>query len=88
MKTVILALLVLLVVNQNEGLRCYCGGNNICLNHIETCPDSANICGSIIIYAGPKPSHYTRCMSSSDCAAMTYRGISKCYGCGTDLCNI
>lgn len=39
-------------VFPGEGLECYCGGNRICSNPIETCSSSANVCGSIIIYVG------------------------------------
>uniref|UniRef100_A0A3Q1JHJ8 Uncharacterized protein n=1 Tax=Anabas testudineus TaxID=64144 RepID=A0A3Q1JHJ8_ANATE len=87
MKTVILALLVLLVVNQSEGLRCRCGGKKICSSPIETCTPLADACGSIIITAGSMPSFSRGCVSSRDCMRMNYPGISSCHSCGFDLCN-
>ncbi|KAL7372953.1 hypothetical protein ABVT39_024491 [Epinephelus coioides] len=47
MKTVILALVVLLVVSQGEALRCYCGGRTHCSSRVQTCSGSNKVCARI-----------------------------------------
>uniref|UniRef100_A0AAX7VCT4 UPAR/Ly6 domain-containing protein n=1 Tax=Astatotilapia calliptera TaxID=8154 RepID=A0AAX7VCT4_ASTCA len=56
MKTVIVAVLVLLVISQSEALKCYCGGLRHCPNSVETCHGFNNVCTSAIIYAGSSKS--------------------------------
>uniref|UniRef100_A0A8C4F757 Uncharacterized protein n=1 Tax=Dicentrarchus labrax TaxID=13489 RepID=A0A8C4F757_DICLA len=87
MKTVILALFVLLAVSQSEGLRCNCGGLKQCSSPVETCYGSNNVCASVIIYAGSRPSYFKGCMTSNECMRMNHPGISSASCCRTDQCN-
>uniref|UniRef100_A0A3Q0RN36 UPAR/Ly6 domain-containing protein n=1 Tax=Amphilophus citrinellus TaxID=61819 RepID=A0A3Q0RN36_AMPCI len=87
MKTVIVAVLVLLVVSQSEALKCNCGGLRYCPTSVETCVGSNNVCASVIIYAGSTPRYFKGCVKSTDCRLMNRPGISSATCCATDLCN-
>nr|XP_046233359.1 phospholipase A2 inhibitor and Ly6/PLAUR domain-containing protein-like [Scatophagus argus] len=87
MKTVILALFVLLVVSQSEALRCNCGGQKHCSSPVETCYGQNNVCAGVIIYAGSRPSYFKSCMKFEDCMRLNHPGISSATCCRTDLCN-
>ncbi|KAI4807501.1 hypothetical protein KUCAC02_027307 [Chaenocephalus aceratus] len=89
MKTVILALLVLVVVSQGEALRCYCGGTSkVCSSgRIETCHGFKQVCGSIVIHAGPHVSFFKSCMSADSCRQMSHSQVSSGSCCSQDLCN-
>uniref|UniRef100_A0A3Q3WL69 UPAR/Ly6 domain-containing protein n=1 Tax=Mola mola TaxID=94237 RepID=A0A3Q3WL69_MOLML len=87
MKTVILALFVLLVVGQSEALRCNCGGMKQCSRPVETCYGSNNVCASVIIFAGSMPRHFRGCMSSQNCMKLTLMGLSVATCCSSDQCN-
>ncbi|KAI4807495.1 hypothetical protein KUCAC02_027301 [Chaenocephalus aceratus] len=94
MKTVILALLVLVVVSQGEALRCYKKG---CLSiyeecssiRIETCTGSNQVCGIINGSDGHRRYHMRRCMKADECTHQSNSGIAYSYGrcCSRDLCN-
>uniref|UniRef100_A0A3Q3MMR7 Snake toxin/toxin-like domain-containing protein n=1 Tax=Mastacembelus armatus TaxID=205130 RepID=A0A3Q3MMR7_9TELE len=87
MKTVLVALFLLVVVSQSEALKCYCGGARHCSDYIENCTPLTNACGSIIIYVGSRPTYSKGCMNMRDCAILNHPGISSASCCGTDLCN-
>nr|AIL82450.1 SSHCSHL338 [Channa striata] len=87
MKTVILAVLVLSVFSQSEGLKCLCGGNRQCSGPTETCSASIDACFNLLIYVGSRPPHSKGCMSSWDCSRLNQPGISSCRSCKFDLCN-
>ncbi|XP_029953978.1 lymphocyte antigen 6D-like [Salarias fasciatus] len=87
MKTVIIAVVVLLVVSQSEALKCHCGGLRHCPNPVETCFGSGNVCASTIITAGGTVKYFKGCMTAHNCRLMNQPGISSAYCCSTDLCN-
>uniref|UniRef100_A0A3Q3KDS5 UPAR/Ly6 domain-containing protein n=1 Tax=Monopterus albus TaxID=43700 RepID=A0A3Q3KDS5_MONAL len=88
MKTVILALLVVLVVSQSEALKCNCGGARRCPGgRIETCSPDSDVCISAIIYAGSSVTSFRGCYPSSGCVLLNQPGISSASCCRTDLCN-
>ncbi|XP_037609992.1 synergistic-like venom protein [Sebastes umbrosus] len=88
MKTVILALLVLVVVSQGEALQCRCGGTSkICSGPVETCAGSNNVCASIIIQTGPHVSDIQGCMTAHNCALLTNSNVASGRCCRTDMCN-
>uniref|UniRef100_A0A3Q1FH01 UPAR/Ly6 domain-containing protein n=1 Tax=Acanthochromis polyacanthus TaxID=80966 RepID=A0A3Q1FH01_9TELE len=87
MKTVVLALLVLVVVSQSEALRCYCGGLRDCPNSIETCYGDANTCVSAIITAGSHVNRFKGCYRFRDCLVINRPPYSTASCCMTDLCN-
>ncbi|KAK5906016.1 hypothetical protein CgunFtcFv8_001919 [Champsocephalus gunnari] len=88
MKTVIRALLVLVVVSQGEALRCRCEGSKICSSgRIETCHGFKQVCGSIVTRAGPHVSFFKSCMSADSCRQMSHSQVSSGYCCSQDLCN-
>uniref|UniRef100_A0A3Q2V4G8 UPAR/Ly6 domain-containing protein n=3 Tax=Haplochromini TaxID=319058 RepID=A0A3Q2V4G8_HAPBU len=87
MKTVIVAVLVLLVISQSDALKCYCGGLRHCPNSVETCHGFNNVCTSAIIYAGSTPRYFKGCMKSNDCRIMNQPGVSSATCCSADLCN-
>ncbi|KAK5850919.1 hypothetical protein PBY51_001754 [Eleginops maclovinus] len=88
MKTVILTLMVLVVVSQGEALRCYCGGTpRTCQGSVVTC-DLDEVCGSILVSAGPRPYHMKDCMKAHDCKRLS--NLSEYvhgFCCSRDLCN-
>ncbi|KAK5850918.1 hypothetical protein PBY51_001754 [Eleginops maclovinus] len=87
MKTVILALMVLVVFSQGEALKCYCGGTTkICSGRVETC-SSNQVCGSIIIQVGPHVSHFKGCMNANDCRRLSSSQVTSGSCCSRDLCN-
>ncbi|XP_049916613.1 CD59 glycoprotein-like [Epinephelus moara] len=85
MKTVILALLVLLVVSQGEALRCYCGGRTHCSGRVQTCSGSNQVCARITFVFDN--SYFQSCYNARACRrVINTRGISgRC--CSSDLCN-
>ncbi|XP_059181304.1 CD59 glycoprotein-like [Centropristis striata] len=88
MKTVILALLVLLVVSQGEALRCYCGGTSKrCSSRVETCSGSNPVCASITLTAGPIVSYFQSCYRESDCRSLLRQSYASGRCCKSDLCN-
>uniref|UniRef100_A0AAQ4R2T8 UPAR/Ly6 domain-containing protein n=1 Tax=Gasterosteus aculeatus aculeatus TaxID=481459 RepID=A0AAQ4R2T8_GASAC len=87
MKTVILALLVLVVVSQGEALRCNCGGASKCSGRIETCSGFNPVCASMILQAGSRVSYFKRCMKESDCRLLLNTNVASGHCCSTDLCN-
>uniref|UniRef100_A0A3Q3BF95 Snake toxin/toxin-like domain-containing protein n=1 Tax=Kryptolebias marmoratus TaxID=37003 RepID=A0A3Q3BF95_KRYMA len=86
MKPVILAVLVLLLVSQNEALKCYCGGKRQCSNPIETCSGTDNVCASVIFHA-PIYSYFKGCYRRTDCLLLNQPGLISATCCGSDLCN-
>ncbi|XP_054624037.1 short neurotoxin 3-like [Dunckerocampus dactyliophorus] len=86
MKTVILALLVLLVVCEGEALRCHCEGRRYCEGDVETCVGLTSACGSVTFFF-PISSYSKGCMEMSDCHRMNQPGVSTATCCTTDLCN-
>ncbi|XP_061765657.1 toxin 3FTx-Oxy5-like [Nerophis ophidion] len=86
MKTVVLALLVVLVVSQGEALRCNCGGRRQCPGNVETCYGQANACASVVFLV-PSLSYLKGCMKRTDCQIMNQPGITTAACCSSDLCN-
>uniref|UniRef100_A0A3Q3B373 Snake toxin/toxin-like domain-containing protein n=1 Tax=Kryptolebias marmoratus TaxID=37003 RepID=A0A3Q3B373_KRYMA len=87
MRTVILAVLVFLLISQNEALRCYCGGKRRCSSSIETCVGSDSVCISASFYGVPNPFYFKGCYRERDCRTVNYPGISSASCCHSDLCN-
>uniref|UniRef100_A0A146UWL8 Lymphocyte antigen 6D n=1 Tax=Fundulus heteroclitus TaxID=8078 RepID=A0A146UWL8_FUNHE len=87
MKAVILALFVLLLISQNEALRCHCGGKRRCSSPIETCTTSDSVCISANFYGVPQPFYFRGCYRESDCRKVSLPGMSTASCCRTDLCN-
>uniref|UniRef100_UPI0037E9493D toxin 3FTx-Oxy5-like n=1 Tax=Semicossyphus pulcher TaxID=241346 RepID=UPI0037E9493D len=89
MKTVIVALLVVLVVSQGESLKCHCAGPaRPCPGPVETCPGSHTMCGNVIIYSiSPDSFFFQGCMEPQECRGLDNPGISSATCCSTDLCN-
>ncbi|KAK9530337.1 hypothetical protein VZT92_011843 [Zoarces viviparus] len=88
MKTVILAILLLVVVSQGEALRCNCGGTTkICSRRVETCSGFNPVCASVIIQAGPHVSYFKSCMKENDCRQLISSSVASGSCCSTDLCN-
>ncbi|XP_034427427.1 uncharacterized protein LOC117753450 isoform X2 [Hippoglossus hippoglossus] len=86
MKSVILALLVVLVVGHSEALRCNCGGKTQCSSRIQTCSGSDQVCASIR-FNHPANRYFQRCSSAADCRTMMRSGIGTGLCCNYDLCN-
>ncbi|KAI9526370.1 hypothetical protein NQZ68_039978 [Dissostichus eleginoides] len=88
MKTMILALVVLVVVSQGEALMCHCGGTSkICSSRVETCNGFNQVCGSIVLRAGPHVSYFKSCMSADSCRQLSRSAVSSGSCCSRDLCN-
>ncbi|TKS89653.1 hypothetical protein D9C73_023781 [Collichthys lucidus] len=87
MKTVILALLVLVAVSQSEALKCNCGGLRRCPTRVETCWGSNKVCASVVIYAGSTTRYFKGCMGSRECMLMNRPGVSSARCCSRDRCN-
>ncbi|XP_060884318.1 lymphocyte antigen 6D-like [Labrus mixtus] len=88
MKTVVVALLVLLVISQGESLKCKCGGPaRPCQSPVETCPASQPFCGNVIIPSAAPGYFYQGCMEPRECRGLDNPGISTTTCCTTDLCN-
>ncbi|KAL7372536.1 hypothetical protein ABVT39_018057 [Epinephelus coioides] len=85
MKTVILALVVLLVVSQGEALRCYCGGRTDCSDRIQTCSGSNQVCAYIIFHHDY--SYFQSCYNEDDCRLLSQSPVTSGSCCSTDLCN-
>ncbi|KAK9530336.1 hypothetical protein VZT92_011843 [Zoarces viviparus] len=85
MKTVILAILLLVVVSQGEALRCNCGGTARCSGRVQDCYGNNQACASFILQSGSSVSYFKRCMKESDCRIMSSYVSGSC--CSTDLCN-
>ncbi|XP_078019774.1 three-finger toxin A2-like isoform X2 [Epinephelus lanceolatus] len=85
MKTVILALVVLLVVSQGEALTCYCGGRKQCSESTETCTGSNEVCA--IIVSQHDYSYFQSCLDGSDCRRLIQSSDAFGVCCVTDLCN-
>uniref|UniRef100_A0A8C9ZC20 Uncharacterized protein n=1 Tax=Sander lucioperca TaxID=283035 RepID=A0A8C9ZC20_SANLU len=78
MKTVILAIVVLLVVSQAEALTCWCGGSRKCLGRTEVCTGSNNVCATMNNFHG--------CYTESSCRSLDRPGVASSKFCKTDLC--
>uniref|UniRef100_A0A8C4ELN5 Uncharacterized protein n=1 Tax=Dicentrarchus labrax TaxID=13489 RepID=A0A8C4ELN5_DICLA len=87
MKTVILALFVLLAVSQSEALKCNCGGLNKCSSPVETCYRSSDSCVTVIMYDESRPNFFKGCISSDLCTFMNRPGKSSSSCCRGDQCN-
>uniref|UniRef100_A0A8C6NPM7 Snake toxin/toxin-like domain-containing protein n=1 Tax=Nothobranchius furzeri TaxID=105023 RepID=A0A8C6NPM7_NOTFU len=87
MKTVVFAVLVFLLISQNEALKCYCGGKRQCPDRIETCIGSDSVCISASFYGVPQPFYFKGCYRESDCVKVNMPGMSSASCCRTDLCN-
>uniref|UniRef100_A0A8C2X699 Uncharacterized protein n=1 Tax=Cyclopterus lumpus TaxID=8103 RepID=A0A8C2X699_CYCLU len=88
MKTVILALLVLVVVSQGEALRCNCGGTSRrCSGPVETCSGFNPVCARISLHAGSHFSYFKSCMKELDCRMLINSSVGSGSCCSTDLCN-
>ncbi|XP_068585352.1 three-finger toxin MALT0070C-like [Cebidichthys violaceus] len=88
MKTVILALLVLVVLSQGEALRCNCGGTSKrCSAPVETCYGSNSVCASVTLQAGPHVSYFRSCYNKNACRQLIASSVASGRCCSTDLCN-
>ncbi|XP_027144930.1 neurotoxin 3FTx-RI isoform X1 [Larimichthys crocea] len=87
MKTVILALLVLMAVSQTEALKCNCAGLRGCPKPVETCYNENEVCGSVTFSSASNPSFFKGCMPLRDCVLMNRQGASTARCCKTDQCN-
>ncbi|CAN9509132.1 unnamed protein product [Ophioblennius macclurei] len=87
MKTLIVAVVVLLVVSQSEALECICGGLRRCSGPVETCYDSETVCASVIHSVGGRTRSTQSCMKERDCRMINRLGASSAYCCYTDRCN-
>ncbi|XP_008296711.1 three finger toxin MALT0070C-like [Stegastes partitus] len=85
MKTVVLALSVLLAVSQSEALRCKCGGVNSCPKSVEECTGSNIFCATLNLESNPN--FFKGCMSQTECDAWNNPGVATISCCTTDLCN-
>uniref|UniRef100_A0A3P8VBX1 UPAR/Ly6 domain-containing protein n=1 Tax=Cynoglossus semilaevis TaxID=244447 RepID=A0A3P8VBX1_CYNSE len=86
MKTVMVALLMVLVVSHSEALKCKCGGKRRCSGSTETCHGSNPVCASIT-FTGPSPGYFRGCYDRNDCRMLSSSPVSTGYCCSTDLCN-
>ncbi|KAK7919542.1 hypothetical protein WMY93_010826 [Mugilogobius chulae] len=68
MKTSVVTILVLLLLSQNEALKCNCGGRNTCHGSVETCSGSDTFCGYIKFHIDN--TYAKRCMSAAECEIM------------------
>ncbi|KAL6094962.1 uncharacterized protein ACO6RY_16258 [Pungitius sinensis] len=88
MKTVVLALLVLVVVSQGEALRCYCGGaSKTCSGRFDICSGINPVCASMFLQAGSRVTSFKRCMKETDCRLLLSTNVATGRCCSTDLCN-
>ncbi|KAL3967794.1 alpha-2-macroglobulin-like protein [Sarotherodon galilaeus] len=87
MKTVIVAVLVLLVISQSEALKCYCGGLWYCPSSVEFCHGFNNVCSTVFLDAESTPRYSKGCMKSNVCRTVTQPGVLSIHCCSTDLCN-
>ncbi|KAI4807499.1 hypothetical protein KUCAC02_027305 [Chaenocephalus aceratus] len=87
MKTVIVALFVLLAVSQSEALRCHCGGLQTCGSSQDSCFGRIWVCAKVINIVGSNPNFLQGCLSATDCMMLNRPGISSSSCCSTDLCN-
>ncbi|XP_023123261.1 CD59 glycoprotein-like [Amphiprion ocellaris] len=88
MKTVIVALLVLVVVSQSEALRCYCGGLTRCSSSTQTCSGNANACASVVMTLGSNVNRFQSCYNYDDCMRLKQLPQAVYVNCCmTDLCN-
>ncbi|XP_078019813.1 uncharacterized protein LOC144459473 [Epinephelus lanceolatus] len=85
MKTVILALVVLLVVSQGEALTCWCGGIRSCSGRTETCSISEDVCASVSFHQFPR-NNFHGCYSEDACRRLNHPGVVSCRYCKTDMC--
>ncbi|KAL7372155.1 hypothetical protein ABVT39_011101 [Epinephelus coioides] len=85
MKTVILALVVLLVVSQGEALVCWCGGTRSCSGRTETCRRSDNVCASVRYENSPR-NNFHGCYQRDNCQKLNHPGVVSCGCCNTDRC--
>ncbi|XP_034427429.1 lymphocyte antigen 6D-like isoform X4 [Hippoglossus hippoglossus] len=86
MKSVILALLVVLVVGHSEALRCNCGGKTQCSSRIQTCSGSDQVCASIR-FNHPATGYFQSCYPAGGCQNLIRSGIGTGSCCSYDLCN-
>ncbi|KAM4623479.1 lymphocyte antigen 6D-like [Polymixia lowei] len=88
MKTVILAVLVLVAVGQGEGLRCNnCLGSG-CTNRVETCRNAYDVCARVFYLPPMRPNYFKRCMKESDCRLLQSQpDLMTVTCCNMDLCN-
>ncbi|XP_068439562.1 three-finger toxin A2-like [Clinocottus analis] len=88
MKTVILALLVLVVVSQGEALRCYCGGSMICMVSQYDCVGASQVCAHVTHGATSSYTGFAQsCMHERECNRQRNRNVKADTCCSTDLCN-
>ncbi|MED6236495.1 hypothetical protein ILYODFUR_036557 [Ilyodon furcidens] len=87
MKAAIFGVFVLLLISQNDALRCHCGGKRRCPSSIETCTSSDSVCISASFYGVPQPFYFRGCYRESDCRKVNMPGISSARCCTTNLCN-
>ncbi|XP_044194136.1 lymphocyte antigen 6D-like [Thunnus albacares] len=87
MKTVILALLVLLVISQGEALRCHCVRDRDCSGPIQTCTGPTDVCYFAVAYI-PDLTIARGCTPANECRTMRFSDHVVSSGCCRgDLCN-
>nr|XP_024658500.1 lymphocyte antigen 6D-like [Maylandia zebra] len=87
MKTVMLAVLLLLAVSQSKALECHCGGQKFCSRPVETCSSSNDVCSTLVITSGPVVTHTKGCLKSLACRILNRPPVMTASCCSSDLCN-
>ncbi|RVE59441.1 hypothetical protein OJAV_G00188670 [Oryzias javanicus] len=85
MKPVILTVLVLLLVSQNEALKCYCENTVVCDGPVHECKPEETVClATALLQVGR---YFRRCAEPSACSNLNVPGVAYSTCCRTDLCN-
>uniref|UniRef100_A0A3Q2V230 Lymphocyte antigen 6D-like n=2 Tax=Haplochromini TaxID=319058 RepID=A0A3Q2V230_HAPBU len=89
MKTVMLAVLLLLAVSQSEALECHCGGQKFCSRPVETCSSSNDVCSTLVITSGTNACWAASrgCLKSLACRILNRPPVMTASCCSSDLCN-
>ncbi|KAI9526377.1 hypothetical protein NQZ68_039985 [Dissostichus eleginoides] len=90
MKTVILALVVLVVVSQSEALECYCAGARTCPDRTETCKGLDQVCvrASVSVADGRYSNYFMGCWLEEGCKELNKPGGYSGSCCTQDLSQI
>ncbi|XP_047194365.1 muscarinic toxin 38 [Hippoglossus stenolepis] len=86
MKSVILALLVVLVVGHSEALKCNKCITSHCSRSTETCSGSDQVC-IFFRFDPPGNRYFQRCSSAAECQRFMHSRIGTGFCCSSDLCN-
>ncbi|KAG7506945.1 hypothetical protein JOB18_019486 [Solea senegalensis] len=86
MKTVIVALLVVLVVSHSEALRCNCAGKAPCAFSQQNCYGLNQVCARMT-FNPPGSGSFKSCYNARACANLISSGKASGRCCSSDLCN-